>query len=159
MCLKLFRAGDSGIVDGLGEFTGDGIAFVYPDLKTALVGTFEKGIMISGYPAALKTVEIISDIAEPVFSVLDGPTVGYCRSSGESIGEAPLVRDPYEETTVQVCIFLCKAYKVDVSCIVQILRSSFRLCFPSNSNHTHAYHKETTLHNGILTSCQNLNSN
>ena len=35
-----------GKVDGQGEFTGNDIAYVYPDFKTALVGKFEKGIMV-----------------------------------------------------------------------------------------------------------------
>ena len=36
-----------GEVDEIGEFTGDGIAYIYPDLKTALIGRFINGTMVS----------------------------------------------------------------------------------------------------------------
>ena len=35
-----------GVVDKEGEFTGNNIAFIYQDLELALVGKFEKGIMV-----------------------------------------------------------------------------------------------------------------
>ena len=35
-----------GIVDKNGEFTGDDIGFIYQDLELALVGKFNKGIMV-----------------------------------------------------------------------------------------------------------------
>ena len=35
-----------GIVDKNGEFTGDNIAFIYQDLELALVGQFNKGMMV-----------------------------------------------------------------------------------------------------------------
>ena len=35
-----------GYVDENGDLTGDNIAYVYPDFKTAFVGKFEKGIMV-----------------------------------------------------------------------------------------------------------------
>ena len=35
-----------GIVDHKGEFTGEDIAFIYQDLKIALIGYFKKGIMV-----------------------------------------------------------------------------------------------------------------
>ena len=92
-------------MDAEGEFSGDDIAFVYPDLETALVGVFAKGVMISGKPAELEAVDIIDDIAEPVFSVTDSPAVRHCRSSRESVGQHPLVGDTYEARTVQVRSF------------------------------------------------------
>ena len=61
--------------------------------------------MISARPAMLECVDIINDIAEPVFTISDAPTVAHCRSSRESVGKDPLVRDPYEASTVQVCYF------------------------------------------------------
>ena len=36
-----------GEVDEIGEFTGDEIAYIYPDLKTALIGRFINGTMVS----------------------------------------------------------------------------------------------------------------
>ena len=35
-----------GEVDGNGDLTGDDIAYIYPDFKTAFRGSFEKGIMV-----------------------------------------------------------------------------------------------------------------
>ena len=35
-----------GNVDKNGKFTGDDIAYIYPDLEIALVGTFKDGIMV-----------------------------------------------------------------------------------------------------------------
>ena len=35
-----------GKVDHYGEFSGDDIAYIYPDMKTAFRGNFEKGIMV-----------------------------------------------------------------------------------------------------------------
>ena len=36
----------AGPVDEEGEFTGENIAYVYPDLKTAIVGTFKGGLLV-----------------------------------------------------------------------------------------------------------------
>ena len=36
-----------GVVDVNGEFTGPDIAFIYQDLELALVGEFQKGLMVS----------------------------------------------------------------------------------------------------------------
>ena len=35
-----------GVVDKKGEFTGNNIAFIYQDLELALVGKFDRGIMV-----------------------------------------------------------------------------------------------------------------
>jgi hypothetical protein len=53
----------------------------------------------------IESVEIIGDIAEPVFSISDIPQVCHCRSSRESVGQDPLVKDPYEARTVHVGTF------------------------------------------------------
>ena len=36
-----------GVVDENGEFTGPDIAFIYQDLELALIGEFQKGLMVS----------------------------------------------------------------------------------------------------------------
>ena len=59
--------------------------------------------MNSGLPAKLESVEIVNDIAEPVFTIIPGSqAVTFCRSSRDSIGLDRLVRDPYEARTVEV---------------------------------------------------------
>ena len=35
-----------GLVDENGEFTGESVAYIYQDLKIALIGYFKKGIMV-----------------------------------------------------------------------------------------------------------------
>ena len=35
-----------GLVDKNGEFTGESVAYIYQDLKIALIGYFKKGIMV-----------------------------------------------------------------------------------------------------------------
>ena len=47
-----------GVVDSAGEFTGDSIAYLYPDLTTALLGRFQAGVMVSAKPARLEKVDI-----------------------------------------------------------------------------------------------------
>ena len=91
-----------GIVDKAGEFTGDCIAFVYPDLSTALVGKYAGGVMISAMPARLETVDMVGGIATPSFSVQERHPVSFCLSTQDSLGDNPPVRDPYEDRTCKV---------------------------------------------------------
>ena len=63
-----------GSVNAKGDFTGDDIAFVYPDFKTAFVGRFEKGIMIHARESEVTGVKMRNGIPELKFSEpLDGP--------------------------------------------------------------------------------------
>lgn len=43
--------------DANGEFTGDEIAYIYPDLHTCYVGSFQKGVMINAVEGTIKDVE------------------------------------------------------------------------------------------------------
>ena len=46
-----------GVVDpGDGSFSGDNLAFIYPDLLTAFVGKFVGGRMVAGHPAKVSNV-------------------------------------------------------------------------------------------------------
>ena len=92
-----------GVVDKDGEFIGDSIAFVYPDLETALVGQFGAGVMISARPARLESVEMVGAIMMPVFSIQTSQVVSFCMSTQHCLGGNPLVPDPYEARTCQVC--------------------------------------------------------
>ena len=94
----------TGPLDSSGDFTGDNIAYLYPDLTTAILGRFDKGVLISGRAASLSGVRLVDNIAVPEFTVTGGEdeTVSYCRSTEESVGLQPLVRDPYESRTVEV---------------------------------------------------------
>ena len=59
-CWKLFRCGGCvvGPVDSDGELTGSDLAYIYPDLSTALVGTFEKGEFVSGQISSLVSIRL-----------------------------------------------------------------------------------------------------
>jgi len=92
----------TGTVDQAGLFTGDSIAYLYPDLSTALVGIFKDGVMVAAKPARLERVKMVEGIASPVFSILGDQAVSYCLSTEQSVGENPTVPDPYEGRTVQV---------------------------------------------------------
>ena len=94
----------AGVVGPDGQFTGDEIAFMYPDLETALFGTFQSGVMISARPARLDRVNLIGGVAHPVFCFLKGEQVpvSFCLSSQTSVGDGLTVRDPYEDKTCQV---------------------------------------------------------
>ena len=41
-----------------GEFSGDEIAFIYPDLYTCYVGSFQNGVMLNAVEATIKNAEI-----------------------------------------------------------------------------------------------------
>jgi hypothetical protein len=43
-----------GKVDDFGEFTGDEIAYIYPDLKTSLLGKFINGTMVRNIAVLVK---------------------------------------------------------------------------------------------------------
>ena len=47
-----------GHVDSIGTLSGAGVAFIYPDLRTALYGSFIKGIMSVAQPCFVKSVNI-----------------------------------------------------------------------------------------------------
>ena len=59
-----------GKVDINGEYTGDTIAYMYPDYKTALVGEFRKGEMIKAKPAMLSQIVIKEGVLCPDFDVV-----------------------------------------------------------------------------------------
>ena len=89
------------------HFSGDDIAFIYPDLKTALIGQFTEGVAISVLPANLSSVSLPEHgVASPVFVVTAGDqnTVHHSPSNRTSVGPDPLIRDPYEMTVCQVKI-------------------------------------------------------
>lgn len=40
-------------MDENGELTGEDIAYIYPDMKMAIKGIFEKGILVEGHQCEL----------------------------------------------------------------------------------------------------------
>ena len=91
------------IVDSNGVFSGSQVAFVYSDLETALVGSWEEGSMVAASPAILTSVNLVAGILEPTFTIECGrPTVGLSISTETSVGASPLIGDPYEGRVCKV---------------------------------------------------------
>lgn len=82
-----------------GVLTGDNIAYVYPDKRTALVGNFDNGELVNAKVAKLQT-EI--EVFPPIFKFRTDHSVEirYDRSSHDCISRQPLVPDPYEQDRV-----------------------------------------------------------
>ena len=96
----------TGEVDEDGKFTGGDIAFLYPDLSTALVGRFEDGIMmearethLTDVSLDLRTYNMRATFAEPK---ANSSSVKYSKATSTFIGNDPLVPDPYESKMVEV---------------------------------------------------------
>ena len=97
-----------GAVDSLtGEFTANtGITYIYPDFYTAVTGAFRDGVMTGASATHLIDVEpdtetqILTPLFAPVKS--DEPIVAYSKATTESIGDQPMIADPYESRTVEV---------------------------------------------------------
>ena len=60
-------------MDERGELTGDNIAYIYPDYKTALRGRFEDGVLVEAQEAeVIGAEEDEAGIMVPIFSKCAG---------------------------------------------------------------------------------------
>ena len=59
-------------VDLAGFLSGDDIAFVYPDLRTAIIGTFVQGRLLIGQTCFLHSVAMEDAIICPYFTIPAG---------------------------------------------------------------------------------------
>ena len=59
-----------GPVDDHGDFSGDNIAFLYPDFSTAILGHFQKGILVRGKAARVTGISFIDGVLWPSFTEL-----------------------------------------------------------------------------------------
>ncbi len=97
-------------MDGSGEFSGDNLTYIYPDMRSAFVGRFSRGVMVSARTREVVGASSSGDggfVPVPVFSPESdgdggGDAVGYSCATRSSVGQNPLVPDPYESRTVQV---------------------------------------------------------
>ena len=71
-CWKKVHGGGClyGRLDGRGRFTGDDIAFLYPDFSTAILGHFQKGILVRGKAARVTGISFIDGVLWPSFTEL-----------------------------------------------------------------------------------------
>jgi len=91
-----------GQVDSYGSFTGSNIAFIYPDLISALVGEWKEGTLISGKRARLTQLSTVGGVLVPGFTVTDSNEYQQWISTSERLLCPPHLQDPYESRTVKV---------------------------------------------------------
>lgn len=91
-----------GKVDYDGKFSGNRIAFIYPDLTTALVGRFNDGALVSAVPGKVVSVSNINGIMVPEIKVISNDEYRYWRSTKEDILCPPHRKDIYEDKLVYV---------------------------------------------------------
>jgi len=92
-----------GRVDEEGHLSGSKLAYIYPDFKTALFGTFKDGELVSAQEAEVtgSTVDY-GCIQVPVFSEPSGESYIREVSGFDFVTNSPMLRDPYEKRTVKV---------------------------------------------------------
>ena len=94
-----------GEVDAAGQLTGPSIAYVYPDFRTGLRGQFTDEELVRGQEVRVVSGEVAeAGVMVPVFSEVIRPEISYCYdpASHLSISSDPLLRDPWEESMVEV---------------------------------------------------------
>jgi len=102
---KIIRGGGCvvGRVDEDGKLSGSNIAYLYPDFKTALIGTFKDAVMMFSQVAQLNGITTeISSIKVPQFTEPDGRLYQRELSTHEFVTASPTLADPYETVVVQV---------------------------------------------------------
>jgi len=93
-----------GRTDSKGHLTGHRIAYLYPDFKTAFVGTFVEGILEEAQEARLRSVVDDRGIKIPYFTEPTGPVYRRDVSNYDHVTIDPLLPDPYESVTVEIKI-------------------------------------------------------
>ena len=92
-----------GRVDCDGKLSGPDIAYIYPDYKTALVGVFHNGEMVTAQHCSVSNVSTengtikVAEFSEPTGSVFKREF-----SSHDFVTLSPTLKDPYETNTIQV---------------------------------------------------------
>eukprot|EP00092_Neocalanus_flemingeri_P001183 GFUD01001260.1.p1 GENE.GFUD01001260.1~~GFUD01001260.1.p1 ORF type:complete len:494 (+),score=107.84 GFUD01001260.1:94-1575(+) len=104
-CWKIMKGGGYvvGRVNEDGQLSGNEISYIFPDLETALVGTFEDAVLKEA--KSTKLSDVTSDygcIKVPNFYKADGATLCRELSTTDFVTNSPLLKDPYEEKTVFV---------------------------------------------------------
>ena len=85
-----------------GQVGGINEAYVYPGARLALVGRFKNNHMESAQASKITRITCSNNVLKVEFSQPYGPKLHFNPSTNETIGEMPLVPDPYEEITVKV---------------------------------------------------------
>jgi len=104
-CWKIIDGGGCvvGKVDTEGKLTGSDIAYLYPDFETALIGSFENGMMVNARQCSvIGTATERGCLQVPMFSDPTGPS--FCReiASASFVTSQPMLKDPYETKLIKV---------------------------------------------------------
>jgi len=94
-----------GRVDNTGAFTGTDIAFLYPDLSTALVGEWRDGQLVAGRSGRLTGSHEVHGVLVPTFTITDNSSDNHYErwiSTDLRMLCPPHRQDPYESTLVRV---------------------------------------------------------
>ena len=99
-----------GQVDDHGHFSGHEIAYIYPNLSTALLGTFHKDQLVEARACHITSAFIENDLLRVSFSQPepDAPAYTFSPSTVKSIPCDWVLEDAYEQVTV-----LCKESKIE----------------------------------------------
>ena len=89
-----------GRVNHKGSLTGMRIAYLYPDFKTAFIGSFEDGYLEAVQAVQLKSTIVDRGVKIPLFTEPKGPMYKREVSGFDHVTNEPLLPDPYESTTV-----------------------------------------------------------
>ena len=91
-----------GKVDTDGALTGEDIAFVYPDFRTAIKGQFVGGVLECGQECRVISSRQLGGVIVPIFSQVHGPDFQYDLASTVRVCSQPLLQDPWEKNMVEV---------------------------------------------------------
>lgn len=91
-----------GELDEKGEFTGDDIVFLYPDLSTALIGKFHQGEVVSVRAGTVEDITFRHSVLIPKVRITDEKQYHRWISTNKDIVCPVDHADPYETTVVQV---------------------------------------------------------
>ena len=91
-----------GKVDDKGDLTGQDIAFIYPDVRTAIKGQFTCGVLESGQECRVTSSRQVGGVIVPRYSQVQGPSYSYDPASALTISKQPLLQDPWEKNMVEV---------------------------------------------------------
>ena len=94
-----------GVVDHEGDFTGDNIAFIYPDFSTGLRGTFVRGVLHNATAVdvvAERCYEGIKEIRMKPSEYEEEVIWEKEETNVTNIGKNRKVMDPYERKSVYV---------------------------------------------------------
>ena len=96
-----------GVVDHEGQFTGDNIAFIYPDFSTGLRGTFVRGVLQNATAVDVVAERCYKGIKEIRMRPLEHEKEVIWEkeeTSVNNIGKNRKVMDPYERKSVYVAL-------------------------------------------------------